>query len=69
MKKTLMETILSSISEVMETMFFLPVEFERESDLAGSGMSLEKEMACQLSFTGRPGPFNSGNNAIYRVMQ
>ncbi|MFH2091950.1 MAG: chemotaxis protein CheX [Pseudomonadota bacterium] len=52
MKKILMTAILTSISEVMETMFFLPVEFDRESLLAGCGMDQKNHMACQLTFTG-----------------
>ena len=51
MKKPLMTAIQTSISEVMETMFFLPIEFGRESTFAQSGMD-KKNMACQLDFTG-----------------
>ena len=46
-----MTALQTSISEVMETMFFLPVEFGRESTLAQSGMD-KKSMACRLDFTG-----------------
>jgi CheY-specific phosphatase CheX len=52
MKTQLMTAIQTSISEVMETMFFLPVEFGPESTLAESGMD-EKKMACELRFTGQ----------------
>ncbi len=52
MKKTLMKAMMTSISEVMETMFFLPVEFDGESTLAECGLSSEKIIACRLTFTG-----------------
>ena len=51
MKKMLMTAIQTSISEVMETMFFLPVEFGQELKFTQSGMD-EKNMACELTFTG-----------------
>ena len=51
MKTQLMTAIQTSISEVMETMFFLPVEFGPEIPIAESGMG-EKKMACELRFTG-----------------
>ena len=52
MRKTLMKAMMTSISEVMETMFFLPVEFEGESTLSDCGLSKEKKIVCQLTFTG-----------------
>ena len=52
MKKILMKAMMTSISEVMETMFFLPVEFEEESTLAACGLSKEKKIVCRLTFTG-----------------
>ena len=51
MKKILMTAIMISISEVMETMFFLPVEFDTDSSLCQSGMNKD-DFACRLSFTG-----------------
>ncbi|MCP3875784.1 MAG: chemotaxis protein CheX [Desulfobacteraceae bacterium] len=52
MKKILMKAMMTSISEVMETMFFLPVEFDGESTLSGCGLSKEKIFACRLGFNG-----------------
>jgi CheY-specific phosphatase CheX len=52
MKKLLMKAIKTSISEVMETMFFLPVEFGRQVTLAQFGMDKKNTMACRLAFTG-----------------
>jgi CheY-specific phosphatase CheX len=52
MKKILMTAMTTSISEVMETMFFLPVEFGKEATLAQYGMDKKKLMACHLAFTG-----------------
>ncbi len=52
MKKTLMKVMMTSISEVMETMFFLPVEFEGESTFIECGLSKESKIVCQLLFTG-----------------
>ncbi len=51
MKTQLMTAILTSISEVMETMFFLPVEFGPEIPIAKSGMD-EKKLVCELAFNG-----------------
>jgi CheY-specific phosphatase CheX len=42
----------TSISEVMETMFFLPVEFGEESTLEQCGMDINDNLACRLAFTG-----------------
>jgi len=52
MKKLLMKAMESSISEVMATMFFLPVEIGNESELIDCAMDKDKTMACKLSFTG-----------------
>ena len=52
MKKILMTAMKTSISEVMETMFFLPIEFGQESTLAKCGMDKKNTMACRLVFTG-----------------
>lgn len=52
MKKKLMTAVMTSISEVMETMFFLPVEFASDATLAKCGLDKEKTPACQLSFSG-----------------
>jgi len=53
MMKTLTTAMMTSISEVMETMFYLPVEFgERPATLIQSGMDTLKPMACQLEFIG-----------------
>jgi CheY-specific phosphatase CheX len=42
----------TSISEVMETMFFLPVEFGQEATLAQFTMDKKDNLACRLAFTG-----------------
>jgi len=43
----------TSISEVMETMFYLPVEFSVESAFGQSGMDeCRPNMACRLKFSG-----------------
>ncbi|MEA1969224.1 MAG: chemotaxis protein CheX [Thermodesulfobacteriota bacterium] len=43
----------TSISEVMETMFYLPVEFKEESTLSQSKLDENKpNMICQLEFSG-----------------
>ena len=53
MKKTLMKAMMTSISEVMETMFFLPVEFGEETTLIQSGITKNSPtLASQLKFTG-----------------
>ena len=52
MKKILKEAMMTSISEVMETMFFLPVEFDGEKTLSGCGLIKEKTLACRLTFNG-----------------
>ncbi|MCP4670032.1 MAG: chemotaxis protein CheX [Desulfobacula sp.] len=51
--KTLMTAMMTSISEVMETMFFLPVEFGKETKAINEKMQQYKpDMACQLKFSG-----------------
>ncbi len=53
MMKTLITATMTSISEVMETMFFLPVEFGEETTFIQTGMDKNKpNMACQLNFSG-----------------
>ncbi len=51
--KSLMTVMMTSISEVMETMFFLPVEFGEETKAINDRMKEYKpDMACQLKFSG-----------------
>lgn len=52
MKKRLMTAMTMSISEVMETMFFMPVEIGPETILKDSGIDLDSALACRLKFTG-----------------
>lgn len=52
MKKILMTAMKTSISEIMETMFFLPVEFGQETTLALWKLNKKNYMACRLVFTG-----------------
>jgi len=53
MKKILMTAMKASISEVMETMFFLPVESVGELNFGDSGIDQSQTiMASQLKFTG-----------------
>ncbi len=53
MKKILMTAMMTSISEVMETMFFLPVEFGEASATDQSGLDQDKStLASRLTFTG-----------------
>jgi len=53
MKKILMTAMKTSISEVMETMFFLPVEFGEEIEFCKSGIAHDKiTMASRLKFNG-----------------
>ena len=45
--------MMTSISEVMETMFYLPVEFGEETKAINDRMKEYKpDMACQLKFSG-----------------
>ncbi len=53
MKKMLMTAMEISISEVMETMFFLPVEFGEDTPLSQSSILKNSPiLACQLKFSG-----------------
>jgi CheY-specific phosphatase CheX len=47
-----MKVIKTSISEVMETMFFLPVEINQETSFASFDMDTDLVLACGLRFTG-----------------
>lgn len=49
----LMTAMKTSISEVMETMFFLPVEFLDDTPLSQTGLDdMDAVMACELTFSG-----------------
>jgi len=52
MKTQLMKAMMTSISEVMETMFFLPVAFGQTAALSQAGLDAPDTMACRLSFSG-----------------
>lgn len=52
MKKVLMTAMTNSISEVMETMFFMPIEIGPETILNDSGINRNNALACRLKFTG-----------------
>lgn len=52
MKRVLMTAMTNSISEVLETMFFMPVEIGPEAILNDSGIDLNNALACRLNFTG-----------------
>ena len=53
MMKLLTTAMMTSISEVMETMFYLPVEFDEKPGTIQSTMDANKpNMACQLRFSG-----------------
>ncbi|WP_035238504.1 chemotaxis protein CheX [Desulfobacter vibrioformis] len=52
MKKVLMTAMTNSISEVMEIMFFMPVEIGPETILNDSGINRNNALACRLNFTG-----------------
>jgi len=52
MKNLLMTAMTNSISEVLETMFFMPVEIGSETILKDSGINRDNALACRLSFTG-----------------
>jgi CheY-specific phosphatase CheX len=52
MKTQLMKAMKTSISEVMETMFFLPVEFGQTAALSRAGLDAPDTMACRLAFSG-----------------
>ncbi len=53
MKKILMTAMTASISKVMETMFYMPVEFEEQLCKLSEKMHQHKPiMACHLKFSG-----------------
>ena len=53
MKKALMTAMMNSISDVMETMFFLPVEFDEELSFDQTKVSQETEnLAAKIEFKG-----------------
>ncbi|MCA1784629.1 MAG: chemotaxis protein CheX [Desulfotignum sp.] len=52
MKTQLMTEMMTSISEVMETMFFLPVESGQTAVLSRAGLDDKDTLACRLSFSG-----------------
>jgi CheY-specific phosphatase CheX len=52
MKTQLMKTMTTSISEVMETMFFLPVEFGQTAVLSRTGLDDKDILVCRLAFSG-----------------
>ncbi len=56
MKKILMTQMMNSISEVMETMFFLPVEFDQASGFEQAGL-VPKTIAAGLDFSGEASGF------------
>lgn len=51
MNKKLMTAMTASISEVMETMFFIPVETEENQNTGKPGLS-GKTHSCRLTFKG-----------------
>ena len=51
--KTLITAMKTSISEVMETMFYLPVEFGNQSPFSETGVNeADRFSACRLKFSG-----------------
>ncbi len=52
MKTLLMKAMKTSISEVMETMFFLPVASGQTAALSRAGLDAQDTMACRLVFSG-----------------
>jgi hypothetical protein len=54
MKTTLKTAMMASISEVLDTMFFLPVEFSDPAGTETDGIVDEdKTIACRIGFQGR----------------
>ena len=54
MKKNLKTAMMASISNVLETMFFMPLEFDEQVDLEAVGLLGEgKTKVCRLNFKGR----------------
>lgn len=56
----MMKAMISSISEVMESMFFMPADIGPEALLKDAQIDQSNALACRLSFTGDI----SGNLAI-----
>ena len=52
MERILMKAMITSISEVLETMFFTPVEIGPEMMFEESCVEKNTSIACQLTFTG-----------------
>ncbi|MCA1786157.1 MAG: chemotaxis protein CheX [Desulfobacteraceae bacterium] len=52
MKTQLMTEMMTSISEVMETMFFLPVASGQTAVLSRTGLDDKDTLACRLAFSG-----------------
>ncbi len=53
MKTALKTAMMASISEVLETMFFLSLEFNDQTTLEDSGvLDADKPLACQIGFEG-----------------
>ena len=54
MMKTLKTKMVTSISEVMETMFYLPVEYRKDETIESSGLLLGASniQACSITFSG-----------------
>jgi CheY-specific phosphatase CheX len=51
--KIVMKAMKTSISEVMETMFFLPVEFSEDPSIKEiKGLKGKRNKACRLDFSG-----------------
>ncbi len=54
MKKNLKTAMMASISNVLETMFFMPIEFDEQVDLEAVGLIGEgKTTVCSLNFKGK----------------
>ncbi len=53
MKKALKTAMMASISEVLETMFFMSLEFNEQTTLEASGLlDVDKTIACRIKFKG-----------------
>ncbi|MFH1156211.1 MAG: chemotaxis protein CheX [Pseudomonadota bacterium] len=52
MKKTLMTRIVDSTSEVMETMFYMSVEYRKNLSLGETPLGTQIPETCMLSFSG-----------------
>ncbi len=54
MKTTLKTAMMASISEVLDTMFFLPLEFSDQASPETDGvLGEDKTIACRIGFKGR----------------